>query len=575
MTEISIDFSPIHSHLNQLERHLEVVNDNLGMVDGKIEAVCEEQRITRDRVEEIVGEFRAFVAADLRAKELQRALTEIVRVRQELEKRFGRYDQVRHSTVGILQATSLELVRQNTMHEMAEELMASTARYWLPPALLALSAWIGDDRPLAERGMLEAIRRDDGKTSLFFALVCRRAGRIEAAARWLSRYFQNQNPAAIDREVVVMLDGLAYGVFGGGALSVCSATIEQWLTELEERTGFFDEQRKRWMERLDVMTPKVQDGEYPTLRYSPTAPELVAALAAARRNQVVCDYFTELFTGELVVPPRIEDAVDSLLDSLLTNFDDEELPLRREERLLQLIKQEGGDRAEAEKKFAAEVEAHDDVSSFAALLTSAAMNPEQMSATRATQRYAVSRSRHWILAAHSDLVARDRAAVPRQIELTIGSWRGSSANGSNETELLEDMGRHYVDRVAAAVDAVKLSAGSWIVLISGVLFGFLMAVGGGDAAGVLSGLVIAGAAVAFFVWRRKSLDGLRAEAEGVVEKEHDQASTFLKACLAELADYRRELAAEDAKAQNVADFLGALSAPQFILQRPEQRSSVA
>ena len=60
-----------------------------------------------------------------------------------------------------------------------------------------------------------------------------------------------------------------------------------------------------------------------------------------------------------------------------------------------------------------------------------------------------------------------------------------------------------------------------------------------------------------------------------MESERNQAVTFLKACMAELADFRQELAGEDAKAQSLADFLGALSAPQFVLQRPEQRTSVA
>lgn len=573
MSTITVDLGPVHRHLNQLEQHLEVLNGNLGVVDGKVELVAQEQRATHDRVEQMYGEFREFVAADLRAKELQRALTEIVRVRQELEKRFGRYDQVRGAAVGMLQASSLELVRKNTMHQMAEELMTNTARYWLPPALLALSAWVIDDRSLAERGLAEALRRDDGKTSLFFALVCRRAGRMEPAVRWLSRYFQNQNPLAMDREVVVMLDGLAYGVFGGSALLACSGTVEKWLAELEEEAGFLDEQRRRWMEKLDVMAPRPRDDDYPTLKHSPTAPQLFATLSAARRNQAVLDFFTALFTGELSIPPRIEVAVDELLDSLVTHFDDEELPLRREERLLQLIKEEKGDRAAAEKRYAAETEALDETPSFAALLTNAAMNPEQMNATRATQRYAVSRSRQWILAAYADLVARDRASVPQEIELTIGSWRGKSADGSEEAALLADLHQHYDERIAAAVAAVKLSVGVVIALITGMSLGLALMTSG--AGGVVLGLIVGGAAVAFFLWRHREVERMRRNTRQTLEAEHEQAATFLRACLAEIVDYRREIAAEDAKAQAVAELIGALSSPQFVIQRPEQRVSVA
>jgi hypothetical protein len=61
-----------------------------------------------------------------------------------------------------------------------------------------------------------------------------------------------------------------------------------------------------------------------------------------------------------------------------------------------------------------------------------------------------------------------------------------------------------------------------------------------------------------------------------MENERDQAARILKACTAEIADYRRELAAEDNKAQIVTEFLESLSSPQFVLQRPEQaRATVA
>jgi hypothetical protein len=577
MSDISIDMSAVHNHINRIAESLNesigVVNSNIGVIDGKVEFVAQEQRMTKDRVEQLYAEFQDFVAADRRAKELQRALTEIVRVRQELEKNFGHYDVVRRTTTGILQATSLELVRQNTMLQLTEELMMTTPRYWLTPALVALSAWIQDARPLAERAMVESIQRDDSKTSLFFSLVCRRARRMEPATRWLSRYFQNQNPMSMDREVVVMLDGLANGVFGGGALIACSTIIEQWLAELEEQAGFLDEQRKRWAEKLAVMAPKPKDTDYPTLKHSPTAPKLYAALSVARRNQVVHDFFTSLFMGELIVPPTIEAAVDGLLDSLVTNYDDEELPLRREERLLLLVKEEEGDRAAAKQRYAAETEAFEDKTSFAALLTNSAMSPEQMGATRATQRYAVSRSREWILAAHSDLVARDRANMPRQVELTIGSWKGSSVDGSNETKLLADMRQHYTQRIEAAVAAVQLGAGPWIALVVGLLLGVLIMSSGGGA--ILVGFVIVGAAAAFFGWKYKDLERVRENTRQTLEKEHDQAARFLKACLAELTDYRREVAAEDAKSEHVTQLLNSLSSPQFVIQRPEQRVAVA
>lgn len=569
---VYVDLGPVMRHISDIAEQL---NSNLAVVDGKVEVLSQVTDATKDRLEELCQKFDAFVAADKKDKRFQFATTDIVRVRQELEKKFGYFDQVRRTTTGILQATDAGIVRQETMQTVGEELMLSASGYWLAPALVAITSWIKNDRSLAERALAEGIRRDDSKISLFFSLVCRRARRMEATTKWLVRYFQIQNPMSMEREVVVMLDALANGVFGGGALIACSNVIEQWLAELEQQAGFLDDQRKRWAGKLDVLAPKIRDNDYMALRTnSATGMSLMKSLCAARRNQIVFDFFNNLFTGEIIVPPSLEAAVDELLTALVTNYDDQELPLRKEERLLQLIKDEQGDEDVAKQRLAAETDVFAEKTNFAAMLTNSAMNPEQFGATRATQRYAVSRSRQWILAAHRDLVARDRALVPAEAEITCGSWKGRSVDGTNEQQLVADLTQHYTLRTKHAMDAIKMTAGPWIILIFGILFGLGVMTGGGAA--ILFGLLIAGAATAFFIWKKKDLERNRQLARKAMETERDQALRILKACTAELADYRRELTAEDAKSRKVEEFLQALSAPQFVLQRPEQaRATVA
>jgi hypothetical protein len=563
---VYVDLSPV---IRTIESVANSLNSNIAVVNGNVRVLAQDTQHTKDKLEELSKKFDEFVASDKQAKELQKAITELVRVRQEIENTFGHYDQVRSTALGILQATDAGLVRQNTIQNATEEMMLSAPGYWLAPALVALSSWIKDDKALAEKAMTTAVGRDDYKTSLFFSLVCRRARRPEATAKWLSRYFQMQNPISMDREVVVMLDALANGVFGGGALVLCSNVVEQWLTELEQQAGFLEEQRKRWAEKLDVMAPKIGANEYITLRSnSATGQKLMQCLVAARRNQTVFDFFSQLFAGEIIVPASIEQAVDDVLWSLVKNFDDEELHLRKEERLYQLIKEEDGDLMPAKKRLTAEYEVFEEKTNFAALLTNSAMNPQQFGATRATQRYAVSRSRQWILSAHQDLVARDRAEVPREAEIVCGSWKGKTTDGSNEQQLTADLVQHYAGRAQQAVDAIKLTAGPWIALIAGGLFGLLMIVQGGGL--ILFGLVIAGAAGAFFFWKRKNLVGIKENTRKTIEQERDQVARILKACMAELADYRRELASEDAKSLKVTEFLQSLSSPQFVLQRPEQ-----
>jgi hypothetical protein len=385
----------------------------------------------------LYAEFQEYTEKDGWANQLITARQELGLVRQQLEKEFGHYAEIRRCTTGILQAADVAVVRQETMHTAAEELMLTCPGYWLAPSLVALSAWICDNQSLAEKALAEAIRRDDSKASLFFALICRRARRMDACGRWLVRYFQIQNPVAMDREVLIMLDALANGVFGGAALTSCSAVVDGWLSELEQEPQFSDEQRTRWAEALDIMTPRVREDEYPTLRKSsPAWPKLEASLAAARRNQVVQSFFEQMFTGEIIAASSLEKAVDSLLDSLVTNFDDQELPLRRKERFNEIVIEvdslqcrPGEKKSEADRRFHSEADALREQTSFATLLTNSALYPERTGATRATQRYAVSCSRQWIITGFKDLTARDRAQMPAEVQIPCGSWKASAAMG--------------------------------------------------------------------------------------------------------------------------------------------------
>jgi hypothetical protein len=388
---------------------------------------------------------------------------------------------------------------------------------------------------------------------------------MRALLHWLERYFLLQNPQALDREVIVMLDAVANGVFGSTAQEVCLRVSSGWIQELEQAGSFLDEQRRRWAEALDARTPKVGADEFSTLRrHSPTWPRLESALAAARRNGQVANYFRKLFEGEIPVLPQLEAAVDDLLGSLVTHFDDEELPLRKESRLLELIVQEEGGR-----RMAAEDEAFAEAVPFSALLTNAAMHPEASQASRATQRYAVAVSKEWILMGHRDLVARDRAAVPTEVELAVGSWRGKSRDGANEAELVTSLESYYSSQLDRAIQAVGLGT-PFIFAIIGALFGVVVLLLGSW----LFGLLLLAVAGGLFYMAKRNQETVRDKARQQIRGERESALRILRACLADLVDLRRAWASADAESDTVVDVLEATHSDQHLLRRPEEARAV-
>ena len=417
----------IEAILPPMAQALTVIGSKVQTIDHQVDSLLARQGETQQFLASFYEEFHGYLEDYRRRTELQLAETRIVKVRQELERRFGHYEEVRRRVTGILQAADLGVVRAETVRSTAEELMLGAPGYWLAPALVALMAWMIGDQEIADRALREALRRDSYKTELFFTLVCRRAGRPEAMSRWLDLYLRLLDPQAIDREVVVVLDAVATGTLGQKAQEVFWRQSRQWIETLRQIPGQTEAQARRWLEVLAAERGRVTPDEFKLLRaHCPTWPALEASLAGVRRNPRIVERFRKVVETPTLLPPSVLSAIDGLLDTLVGRFDEEELPLRKQERLLQLILDEEGDRQRAEEKAAVE-EALIEKVSFVGRLTEILMVPEQAGASLAAQRYAAAFCRDWILAAHRTLVREDGRQNPREVEAGSAAGRDPAA----------------------------------------------------------------------------------------------------------------------------------------------------
>ena len=174
------DYTISSANLNAIERGLRSINENLGtlnsnleVIDNNVDKVNNNVKVVYDEIGALARDFHDFVQVQVRANALSKAQQRVIQIRQEIEKKFGHYDIVRRTTTGILQADDIGIVKKDTISNATEELMISTPGYWLAPCLVALAAWINDQPELAERALKEGVKRNDEKTSLFFALICR------------------------------------------------------------------------------------------------------------------------------------------------------------------------------------------------------------------------------------------------------------------------------------------------------------------------------------------------------------------------------------------------------------------
>jgi hypothetical protein len=551
-----MDFSPLFRALETVNKNLEVINNNVGIVDQKVEAVAARQDAVEVTLNALMEEFREFVARDARQKNLQLAETRLGNLRQELQIKYGYYGEIRRMAPGILQAVDTGVVDKETIKFLTEEVMIKAPGYWLGAALVTLASWLRDDKATCDKALREALRRDDYKTTLFFMLVSRRLARDDATLAWLRRYFMHQDPQALDREFITILEGIATGVFQPAARLTMMEHVGSWVQQLTQGERFVNEQKALWLKHFEASKPAMEENKYPLLKkYAENWNELANALQLAKTYQILQDKFNAILSSSADLSETVKAKLDGILTQLVSSFDDEELPLRKEIRLNELIIEKNGDKDAAQAVMAAEEKVFEEKVDLLQMLSNAAFNPQAAGVSKATQALAVSISQPWILEAFGSFTAKARSGIPSEVRLSIDGFRTSTKDGSDEKELLSRQDKFYQTALEEALRSIPFPVGTVAIGALVVIGGFLIK--------PLLGVIIFLIAAILVMNSIKSYKGKQEAARDIIRERQEEAIKVLRGCLAEVVDYRNELLSEDKNAEDVWHLLTSITPQDF------------
>lgn len=337
-----LDLYRVEKSINRVETIADNLNNMMVSVGNEVNAVDRKVEAIQEELESLRREFVELMETQQRNAVIQKASTELVRVRQEIQQKFGNYAVVRETMIGILQATDVALVRETTISRVSEELMIATPNYWLAPCLVAVAAWISNDRALAERAIAESMRRDVKKTAITMALICRRNERTKTCFEWLNVYFQNVSPEKVTEEDFAYVSAYTSGVFGVDETHVCDEYITMWVNKMTKGNDDFSEkENKKWKDycarfKTDIST------RYQNLTSLPEFAkinEYVGRLEAVRK--IENDF--ESLNGSDIDINKLREEIDARLEALVKNVEEEEYELRDEEKFYKMVKLDGNE----------------------------------------------------------------------------------------------------------------------------------------------------------------------------------------------------------------------------------------
>ncbi|MBQ7140333.1 MAG: hypothetical protein IJO32_02385 [Bacilli bacterium] len=553
----------LESNLGAVAGSLQDVVGNISSVSGHVNKVDEKVNNMSTEVKSLADQIKEFMSETKMLSVVTNAKQSILMASQELDKKYGHYDTIRRQTTGILQSTDMSVIKKSTLESMTEETIMKAPNYWLAKALVALSAWINNNRELANNALKEAMAQDDEKTSLLFCLICRRANKLESSIKWIDRYLTMQDPSKMENKIITVMDAFASGLFGIDTKVLLLQKIDAWTNELETRAGINEMPKNRWINFIEekMNSIEIDDKMYPYLaQFSTSWPQIKEILALSETHNEMYKYFNTIMNSRDDSIISVTNQVDNMLNNLVFNYDSEELELRREIAKNKFIVEENGNVEKAYKRFEENSSIYEKASDFYTQVTNIAINPELSNCLTITRKFAISLSKNWIIDAYNELMEKKNSKELPDINIKIVDWEGVTKDGMNEKELKESLFKHIDNKTHDEVFSEKIINYKVILSVFAIIMGAFL-----TTKIKMVGLAIIVIAALFGFYEFYKSYGSRNIKVGKVNDIKKNAAMTLSNCLAEVVEYNKKWNTDLTNYNNLINYLKGLNKEQFIM----------
>lgn len=463
MSEVTYAIQNLNNTINQFEANVDVHVVDIHRSTNEIE------RATQDIYQQI-SKFREDME---HGEQKQLAHENIIRIDQLIKERFGNYETIRKTVMGVVRDFDINLVRNSTIQELSEELWMTSSRYWLSYALIAITAWVNNYPDVAKSALAEGGRKDAIKTTLFFCLLNLRFERAEVAKRWFYEYLKTLDPTMLQQESAVMLQAFLDGIFGKDKELEQSVidVIDQWIAIINEDAAIYEELVDAYSRYLTNINPQKEFSYASILNYCTNAAELSKSFTDVSKYDVVLQLLKELNVDAVEqTDENYKERVDAVLINLISNFDEEERDLRNQQQYFNLIVQNAGAVEVAEEQYQEEMALQNESFNIGKQMIGWALYDE--SANSRVRKFAFQNTKEWFKTALDRFAVKIQREFPIEYSLSIDTWSGIT-NGQDQAEIVENMRNYYETNKFQNMFVNTLNIAAAIVIVASLALAFV------------------------------------------------------------------------------------------------------
>ena len=134
------------ANLDTIEKNLGDMAKELGGVVSHVSDVSDHVNEVESRVADLNQEVKDLMK-DIRENTIiTGARQSIMYNNEQIDKKFGYYDNVRRNTLSLIDACLHSNIRVSSLIKLRDNVLLNNPNYWLANALCAVASWILDDK---------------------------------------------------------------------------------------------------------------------------------------------------------------------------------------------------------------------------------------------------------------------------------------------------------------------------------------------------------------------------------------------------------------------------------------------
>lgn len=213
---------------------------------------------------------------------------------------FRNYRNVRKIVQGLMDNFDFELISESLIEKAVErnylDSIMDEPDYWLSSAMLAMMAWLNDDKERAERALAKALDLDAHRTASFFLVMNLRLNREESALKWFETIVDSALHGE-DSAMILLFFSMLSRTLEDSISDQVYAKVTQYIRRLitiSEEDGMNKESAVNFI--IQKLSGKADDFSFPydlVAKHCTWASDVQQSLALARTNISIAQFLAD------------------------------------------------------------------------------------------------------------------------------------------------------------------------------------------------------------------------------------------------------------------------------------------